>query len=99
MFGFGLPEILIIIAILVFLFGAKRLPAIGSGLGKTVKEMRKIRQEMRTDKEGQKEDQKVDGGPKLEKEIDEIPGVREAKEIKKTVDSVKKITKLTKFLR
>ena len=99
MFGFGLPEILIIIAILLFLFGAKRLPAIGSGLGKTVKEIGKIRQEMKAGRERQKEDQKEDVATGLRREMNEIPGVKEAKEIKRTVDSVKKITKFTKFLR
>ena len=34
MFGLGLQEILIILAIFFFLFGAKRLPQIGEGSGK-----------------------------------------------------------------
>jgi sec-independent protein translocase protein TatA len=40
MFGLGVPEILIIALIILFIFGAKRLPSIGSGLGETVKEIR-----------------------------------------------------------
>ena len=45
MFGFGLSEILVILLIFLILFGAKKLPQIGEGLGKTVKEIRKIRGE------------------------------------------------------
>ena len=46
MFGLGLPEILIIVLIILFIFGAKRLPSIGSGLGETVKEIRKAKKEI-----------------------------------------------------
>lgn len=34
---FGLPELLIILAILMFIFGARKLPEIGSSLGKAIK--------------------------------------------------------------
>jgi len=36
-FGLGASELLIILAIVVVLFGARRLPEIGSGLGKAIK--------------------------------------------------------------
>ena len=41
MFGLGVPEILVIAIIILLIFGAKRLPSIGEGLGKTVKERQK----------------------------------------------------------
>ncbi|CAI8283050.1 MAG: twin-arginine translocase TatA/TatE family subunit [SAR202 cluster bacterium] len=34
---FGLPELLIILAILLLIFGARKLPDIGSSLGKAIK--------------------------------------------------------------
>ena len=37
MFGLGVPELLIIFAIIVVIFGARRLPELGSGLGKAIK--------------------------------------------------------------
>ena len=33
----GLPELLILLAIVFFLFGAKRLPEIGKGIGEGIK--------------------------------------------------------------
>lgn len=40
MFGLGVAELLIIAGIIVLLFGATRLPALGSGLGKAIKGFR-----------------------------------------------------------
>jgi sec-independent protein translocase protein TatA len=37
MFGIGIQELLVILAIVVLLFGARRLPELGSGLGKAIK--------------------------------------------------------------
>ena len=40
MFGLGTQELVIILAIVFLIFGAKRLPEIGSGLGKAIKNFR-----------------------------------------------------------
>jgi sec-independent protein translocase protein TatA len=37
MFGFGMPELVIILGIVVVMFGAGRLPEIGSAMGKSIK--------------------------------------------------------------
>lgn len=37
LFGLGSQELIIILAIVFLVFGAKRLPEIGSGLGKAIK--------------------------------------------------------------
>ena len=99
MFGLGLPEILIILAIGLFIFGAKRLPDIGEGLGKTVREIRKIREEKKVGKVKKEEEKKVQEGnliSNLKKEVEEIPGLKEVKTIKETAEKVKNLTKLLK---
>ena len=37
MFGFGMPELLVILVIVLVVFGAGRLPEIGASLGKSIK--------------------------------------------------------------
>jgi len=37
----GMPELLIILAIVIVLFGARRLPDLGSGIAKSIKGFRK----------------------------------------------------------
>lgn len=34
---FGIPELLIILAIIILIFGASRLPELGKGIGKGIK--------------------------------------------------------------
>ena len=99
MFGLGLPEILIILVILLLMFGAKRLPDIGEGLGKTVREIRKIREEKKAGKAKKKEEKKVLKGnliSDLKKEVEEIPGLKEVKTIRETTAKVKNLTRLLK---
>ena len=47
MFGLGIGELSIILLIVIVVFGATRLPMIGSGLGKGIKN---FRSEVKTDK-------------------------------------------------
>jgi sec-independent protein translocase protein TatA len=41
MFGLRMPELLIILAILVLLFGASRLPQLGAGIGESIRALKK----------------------------------------------------------
>ena len=41
MFGLGVGELLIILVIVLVIFGARKLPAIGEGLGKGIQNFRK----------------------------------------------------------
>ena len=41
MFGIGMPELVIILVIIMVIFGAGKLPEIGSGMGKAIKNFKK----------------------------------------------------------
>jgi sec-independent protein translocase protein TatA len=41
MFGLGIQELLIILAIALVIFGPSKLPQIGSGLGKAIRDFKK----------------------------------------------------------
>jgi sec-independent protein translocase protein TatA len=41
MFGLRMPELLLILAIVVILFGASKLPALGQGLGEGIRSFKK----------------------------------------------------------
>jgi sec-independent protein translocase protein TatA len=57
MFGLGMPELIVILVIVVLIFGAGRLPDIGAGLGKGIKNFKKATRE---DKENEKLDNPKD---------------------------------------
>jgi sec-independent protein translocase protein TatA len=41
MFGLGVPELMVILVVVVVLFGSSKLPQLGSGLGKAIRDFRK----------------------------------------------------------
>jgi len=45
MFGIGMPELLIILVIILIIFGAGKLPEIGSAIGKGIKNFKKASDE------------------------------------------------------
>jgi sec-independent protein translocase protein TatA len=40
MFGIGMPELIIILVIILIIFGAGKLPEIGGGVGKAIRNFR-----------------------------------------------------------
>jgi sec-independent protein translocase protein TatA len=100
MFGLGVPELLIIALLILLFFGAKRIPGIGTGLGKTVKEIRDIKKDLSPDKEPGKETESAeDPGSKKKslegklaaKVIDRVPGIGQARKIKDKAEKIKKL--------
>ncbi|GAB1409044.1 twin-arginine translocase TatA/TatE family subunit [Desulfovibrionales bacterium] len=45
MFGIGITELLIILVIVLIIFGANKLPEIGSGMGRAIKNFKKATSE------------------------------------------------------
>ncbi len=61
MFGIGMPELIIILVIILIIFGAGKLPEIGAGVGKAIKNFKGAT----TDKEDEKKEAgKIEEGNK-----------------------------------
>jgi len=58
MFGIGLPELTIILVIVLLVFGAGKLPAIGAGVGKSICNFKNAVTESNNDSE-KKESQQI----------------------------------------
>jgi sec-independent protein translocase protein TatA len=58
MFGIGMPELIIILVIILIIFGAGRLPEIGSGIGKAIRNFKGVSNEEESNKPEKIEDDK-----------------------------------------
>ena len=62
MFGLGVPELMVILVIALVVFGPSKLPQIGSGLGKAIRDFKKGvtggEDDDETDKEAKKDSPK-----------------------------------------
>jgi sec-independent protein translocase protein TatA len=98
MFGLGTTELLIIGGIVLLIFGAKRLPEIGKGLGSAIKEFRNVKHDIIPNDadqstKGDKESEKPIENKLIEKAINEVPAVKKGLTIKKKAEKIGKIIK------
>lgn len=75
MFGLGTPELIVILGIAFLVFGGKKLPEIGAGLGKGIKSFKKGLSEVE------------ESGKAIVE--DSLPGVKEVNSLKEEIDKVK----------
>jgi len=50
-FGLGMPEVILVLAVVLILFGAKKLPELARGMGKGIKEFKNATREIQDDLE------------------------------------------------
>jgi sec-independent protein translocase protein TatA len=60
MFGLGIQELVLILVIIMVLFGAKKLPEMGRGLGRGIREFKNATTQL-----GDDDDEKKDVEPKV----------------------------------
>ena len=81
MFGLGTPELIVILGIAFLVFGGKKLPELGSGLGKAISSFKKgVRDAESTGKEL----------------VQDVPGMQEIAAVKEEVENVKTLGGLVK---
>lgn len=56
--GLGMPELIIILVIILIIFGAGKLPEIGSGIGKGIKNFKKATREAELEDKETREEKK-----------------------------------------
>ncbi len=98
MFGLGTTELIVIGVIVFLIFGAKRIPEIGKGLGGALREFKHIKKDIGSEETSNHAEEKEKAPPALEdklveKATEQFPGVKKAMDVKEKVEKIKDILK------
>jgi len=100
MFGLGVTELIIIGVIILLIFGSKRIPEIGKGIGGAIREFKNIGKEIngarKTDDSKKQLEDRKDAPSSIQsmvtqKVIEQVPGVKKVMDINDKVKKVKEI--------
>lgn len=87
LFGLGVPELVVIVAIVLLIFGPKQLPKLGSAIGKSIKGLRSGMKEVQEEvgdaadlNDSDEQEEEEEGGEKSGEETE-----RPAKKVRKVV--------------
>lgn len=65
MFGFHAPELIIVLVVALLIFGPKKLPEMGSAIGKSIREFQKGMKEVTAPKDEKEEEPKLPEGIRM----------------------------------
>jgi sec-independent protein translocase protein TatA len=102
MFGMGPMELILIGVIILLIFGGKKIPEIGKGLGGALREFRNVKKEIsgtkpkKDDISDQGRTNGEDKSPSIEAELskkllEQVPGVKKVMDIKEKVKKVEDV--------
>ena len=86
MFGLGFWELAVILALVILVFGAKRLPGLGEALGRTIKELRRASSGLANppaDASDKKETVSESAAERF------LPELKEVRKVKSTLDKIR----------
>jgi len=69
MFGFHMPELIVIFVVALLIFGPKKLPEMGASIGKSIKEFRKGMNELSQPKEEREDETKSPNLEAIDREV------------------------------
>ena len=103
MFSPGATELIVIGVFILLIFGVKRIPEIGKGLGGALREFRNIKKELSDPKKEkitadqekpvEEENQPAAEDKLAKKVLEQVPGVKKAMDINEKVKKVKEVIK------
>lgn len=93
MFGFHAPELIIVLVVALLIFGPKKLPEMGSAIGKSIREFQKGMKEVTSPKEDTMEEPQLPEGLKMNNFTSTSTTTPEGEVVSRTTSSETETTK------